>query len=73
MIVLAFILGYMASGMMKQMCGPRLVEGLFGWHPLDYIDSYVDKQNAGRCSVPLDSAGNCPNSNNNNDGGAIIL
>ena len=27
MIVLAFILGYMASGMMKQMCGGRLVEG----------------------------------------------
>lgn len=27
MIVLAFVLGYMVSGMMKQMCGPRLVEG----------------------------------------------
>ena len=27
MIVLAFVLGYMASGMMKQMCGGRLVEG----------------------------------------------
>jgi len=27
MIVLAFILGYMASGMMKSMCGGRLVEG----------------------------------------------
>ena len=27
MIVLAFILGYMASGMMKSMCGGRLIEG----------------------------------------------
>ena len=27
MIVLAFVVGYMASGMMKQMCGGRLVEG----------------------------------------------
>ena len=27
MIVLAFVFGYMASGMMKQMCGRRLVEG----------------------------------------------
>ena len=27
MIVLAFVLGYMASGMMKQMCGGLLVEG----------------------------------------------
>ena len=27
MIVLAFILGYMASGMMKNMCGCRLLEG----------------------------------------------
>ena len=26
-IVLAFVVGYMASGMMKQMCGGRLVEG----------------------------------------------
>ena len=26
MIVLAFILGYMASGMMKSMCGQRIVE-----------------------------------------------
>ena len=40
MIVLAFVLGYMASGMMKTMCGSqRLVEGScpvwveewFGW------------------------------------------
>ena len=30
MIVLAFVLGYMCSGMMKQMCGRRLVEGGFG-------------------------------------------
>ena len=29
MIVLAFIIGYMASGMMKQMCGYNLVEGYF--------------------------------------------
>ena len=29
MIVLAFILGYMAPGMMKQMCGSRLVEGSY--------------------------------------------
>tara|TARA_B100002019_G_C21128906_1_gene527223 strand:+ start:248 stop:466 length:219 start_codon:yes stop_codon:yes gene_type:complete len=28
MIILAFILGYMFSGMMKQMCGQQLVEGL---------------------------------------------
>ena len=27
MIVLAFVVGYMVSGMMKQMCGGRLVEG----------------------------------------------
>ena len=27
MIVLAFVVGYMCSGMMKQMCGGRLVEG----------------------------------------------
>ena len=27
MIILAFVLGYMASGMMKQMCGGQLVEG----------------------------------------------
>ena len=27
MIVLAFVLGYMASGMIRQMCGGRLVEG----------------------------------------------
>ena len=27
MIVLAFILGYMCSGMMKNMCGRRLLEG----------------------------------------------
>ena len=27
MIVLAFVVGYMASGMMKQICGGRLVEG----------------------------------------------
>ena len=27
MIVLAFVVGYMASGMMKQMCGGLLVEG----------------------------------------------
>ena len=27
MIILAFILGYMCSAMMKQMCGGRLVEG----------------------------------------------
>tara|TARA_Y100001958_G_scaffold20552_1_gene12515 strand:- start:2027 stop:2230 length:204 start_codon:yes stop_codon:yes gene_type:complete len=27
MIVLAFVLGCMCSGMMKQMCGGRLVEG----------------------------------------------
>lgn len=25
MIILAFIVGYMCSGMMKQMCGSRLV------------------------------------------------
>ena len=29
MIILAFILGCMCSGMMKQMCGQRLVEGSF--------------------------------------------
>ena len=28
MIVLAFVVGYMCSGMMKQMCGGRLVEGV---------------------------------------------
>ena len=27
MIVLAFVVGYMCSGMMKSMCGGRLVEG----------------------------------------------
>uniref|UniRef100_A0A6C0CY16 Uncharacterized protein n=1 Tax=viral metagenome TaxID=1070528 RepID=A0A6C0CY16_9ZZZZ len=27
MIVLAFILGYICNGMMKQMCGGRLFEG----------------------------------------------
>ena len=27
MIVLAFVVGYMASGMMRQMCGGRLIEG----------------------------------------------
>ena len=27
MIVLAFVIGYMCSGMIKQMCGRRLVEG----------------------------------------------
>ena len=27
MIVLAFVVGYMCSGMMRQMCGRRLVEG----------------------------------------------
>ena len=32
MIVLAFVVGYMASGMMKQMCGRRrLVEGFMDW------------------------------------------
>ena len=32
MIVLAFVVGYMCSGMMKQMCGGRLVEGSdFSW------------------------------------------
>ena len=28
MIVLAFVVGYVCSGMMKNMCGGRLVEGL---------------------------------------------
>lgn len=28
MIILAFVLGCMCSGMMKQMCGGRLVEGI---------------------------------------------
>ena len=28
-IILAFMLGCMCSGMMKQMCGQRLVEGSF--------------------------------------------
>jgi len=34
MIVLAFVVGYMCSGMMRQMCGRRLVEGTFksGWN-----------------------------------------
>jgi hypothetical protein len=27
MIVLAFVVGYMCSGMMKSMCGGRLIEG----------------------------------------------
>lgn len=30
MIVFAFVVGYMASGMIRQMCGGRLVEGIFG-------------------------------------------
>ena len=30
MIVLAFVVGYMCSQMMKQMCGGRLVEGSDG-------------------------------------------
>tara|TARA_B100000676_G_C17264559_1_gene429875 strand:- start:203 stop:385 length:183 start_codon:yes stop_codon:yes gene_type:complete len=36
MIVLAFVLGCMCSGMMEQMCGQRLVEGFtnFIMHPL---------------------------------------
>ena len=37
MIVLAFILGYMCSVMMKQMCGGRLVEGA-----VDENDLYSD-------------------------------
>jgi len=38
MIVLAFIAGYMLKGMMKQMCGGRLVEGIsFG----DYMPRFA--------------------------------
>ena len=37
-IILAFMLGCMCSGMMKQMCGQRLVEGDFG----DFVDKTVD-------------------------------
>jgi hypothetical protein len=39
MIILAFVVGYMLQGMMKNMCGGRLVEGscginkVFGWVP----------------------------------------
>ena len=33
MIVLAFVVGYMASGMLKNMCGGGLVEGT--WIPDD--------------------------------------
>jgi hypothetical protein len=30
MIIIAFVVGYMCSGMMKKMCGSRLVEGKTG-------------------------------------------
>ena len=40
MIVLAFVVGYMVSGMMKQMCGGRLVEG--------------NKQSGAYCNVDSD-------------------
>ena len=39
MIILAFVVGFMLQGMMKNMCGGRLVEGscginkIFGWVP----------------------------------------
>ena len=50
MIVLAFVLGYMASGMMKQMCGGRLVEGMFNriMHPLG--GKGIMKLNEGPCT-----------------------
>ena len=38
-IILAFMLGCMCSGMMKQMCGQRLVEGDFG----DLVDEAETK------------------------------
>jgi hypothetical protein len=39
MIVLAFVLGYMLPGMMKNMCGQRLVEGNFMGDAIKYIPS----------------------------------
>ena len=43
MIVLAFVVGYMCSGMMKQMCGGRLVEG---WTLIGHIipDGWIGTQ-----------------------------
>ena len=44
MIVLAFVVGYMASGMMKQMCGGRLVEGsIFFDCDISDIGTYYDR------------------------------
>lgn len=60
MIVLAFVVGYMCSGMMKQMCGGRLVEGsLPNWindmcNTGDGIEQAIYR-GIGICSDPKDS------------------
>jgi len=59
-IILAFMLGCMCSGMMKQMCGGRLVEGSF-WGP----DPKIKTIKGDKCTNdPYDSCGfwyNCYN------------
>ena len=48
MIVLAFVVGYMCSGMMKSMCGGRLVEGVVVT-PSDCMGRGCMRKNAESC------------------------
>ena len=51
MIVLAFVVGYMCSGMMKQMCGGRLVEGTQN----DCDQAYNDAKNFAKSYIDSNS------------------
>jgi hypothetical protein len=55
MIVLAFVVGYMASNMMKNMCGQRLVEGDEFEQTCDPTESNADY----KCSRDYESGTSC--------------
>ena len=50
MIVLAFVVGYMASGMVKNMCGYNLVEGISILRPRETCSLKSINTGADRCS-----------------------
>tara|TARA_B100000676_G_C17866591_1_gene726288 strand:- start:231 stop:527 length:297 start_codon:yes stop_codon:yes gene_type:complete len=64
MIILAFVVGYMCSGMIKNMCGGRLVEGSYiptkCMYPTqcNWKSFYIDND-GNRINMPLDKLGEC--------------
>jgi hypothetical protein len=52
MIILAFVFGFMLQGMMKNMCGGRLVEGILGFATEgDGCKDYTDCPSGAHCNT----------------------